>query len=140
MALRQLAQDLWVLDCPEHTYLGLHLGTRMTVVRLPDGGLLLHSPVRLSASLQEELGALGTVTHVVAPSLYHHLYAGHALEAYPDAQLHGPEALHRKRKDLGFHHVLGETPHRDWQDVLVPVSIDGCMLQETVLVLSLIHI
>jgi hypothetical protein len=134
MPLRQLAPDLWVADFPSHTYLGLHLGSRMTVVRLLGGGLLLHSPVDIDAALKAEIEALGTVTHVVAPSLFHHMYAGHALAAFPDAELHGPEPLHRKRKDLRFHHVLSETPHRDWEGAIVPVSIDGCMLGETVLV------
>ena len=31
--LRELDTDLWVADAP-HTMLGLHIGTRMTVVRL----------------------------------------------------------------------------------------------------------
>ncbi len=134
MPLRQLADDLWVADFPDHTYLGLHLGSRMTVVRLPGGGLLLHSPVAIEAGLKAEIDALGTVTHVVAPSLYHHVYAGDAKALFPGSQLHGPEPLHRKRRDLDFDHVLDDGGHPDWQGALVPVGIDGCMLGETVLV------
>lgn len=134
MALETVTRDLWVAHDPGHTYLGLHLGSRMTVARLPDGGLLLHSPVSLDEPLLAEIRALGTVTHIVAPSLFHHVYAGPAHAAFPDAQLHGPEALHRKRKDLRFDHVLTGTAHPDWQGTLVPVGIDGCMLGETVLV------
>jgi len=42
--LRELARDLWVVERPQRFY-GLEVGTRMTVIRLSDGSLLLHSPV-----------------------------------------------------------------------------------------------
>ena len=49
--------------------LGLRLGTRMTVVRLTNGGLLLHSPVLMSPALREELDAIGPVSHIVCPDM-----------------------------------------------------------------------
>ena len=109
MALTKLHDDLWIGHNPHSTMLGLKLGSRMTVVRLADGGLLLHSPIALDHATIDELRALGEVTHVVAPNLYHHLHAGPAVEAFPEAQLHGPAALHRKRRDLSFDHTLTET-------------------------------
>ena len=39
---RRLDQDLWVIDRPLRVY-GLQIGCRMTVVRLTDGSLFLHS-------------------------------------------------------------------------------------------------
>ncbi len=132
--LVEVTDGLWVAHQPDHVYLGLKLGSRMTVVRLPDGGLLLHSPVAMTPALVAAVRELGTVTHVVAPSLYHHVYAGDAVAAFADAQLHGPADLHAKRSDLRFHHVLTEAPHPDWGDLLQPVGIDGCLLGETVLV------
>ena len=134
MPLRSPADDLWVADDPAHRYLGLSLGTRMTVVRLPGGDLLLHSPVRLDADLTAAIRALGEVTHVVAPSLYHHVFAGDAVAAFEGALLHAPAALAKKRRDLTLDAHLSDTPHPDWGGALVPVPIEGCMLQETVLV------
>jgi hypothetical protein len=48
--LEKLADDVWIV-ASGHSMLGLHLGTRMTVVRLTNGGLLLHSPVPMSGRL-----------------------------------------------------------------------------------------
>lgn len=127
------SRDVWTIAAPQ-TMLGLHLGTRMTVVRLPGGGLLLHSPVPLSSSLRREIDALGEVTHLVAPNLYHHLHVGPWVEAYPNALLHAPRALAKKRADLRVHAELGAAPHPDWQGALVPLAIDGSMLAETVFV------
>ena len=51
--LRRLATDLWVAERPQR-FFGLEVGTRMTVIRLADGSLLLHSPVVLDPALRGE--------------------------------------------------------------------------------------
>ena len=129
--LEKLADNVWIASS-DHSMLGLHLGTRMTVVRLTNGGLLLHSPVPMSPNLRGELDALGPVRHIVCPNMFHHVYAGEAVAAYPDALLHGPRGLRRKRKDLAFGADLSDTPHPDWGRDLVSLTIQGCMLEETV--------
>ena len=49
--LRQLAENLWVTERPQ-SYYGLEVGTPMTVIRLADACLLLHSPVAIDDSLR----------------------------------------------------------------------------------------
>jgi hypothetical protein len=44
--LVQLDDALWVATAPL-SFLGLHFGTRMTIVRRADGGLIVHSPIVL---------------------------------------------------------------------------------------------
>jgi hypothetical protein len=129
--LMPVAQDLWVADSP-HRFIGLHVGTRMTVVRLSNGRLLLHSPIALSPELAQAIRALGDVGHIVCPNQFHHVYAGEVARAFPAAQLHGPAQLRRKRSDLTFAGVLSESPHPDWAADLVPITIDGSLLRETV--------
>jgi hypothetical protein len=73
-ALVPLAENLWVVARPQ-TFYGLPVGTRMTVMRLDGGRLLLHSPVVLDPGLRSELDAIGRVCYVVAPNRVHHLYA-----------------------------------------------------------------
>ena len=129
--LRAVAQDLWVAEHP-HRFIGLHVGTRMTVVRLSNGRLLLHSPISLSPDVEQAIRDLGEVAHIVCPNLFHHVYAGEVARAFPGAQLHGPAKLHRKRGDLRFDGVLSESPHPDWAGDLVPITIEGSLLRETV--------
>src|SRR5258707_995176 len=52
--LQELAEGIWTASAP-HRWIGLHLGTRMTVIRLSRGGLLLHSPVPMSKQLRTRL-------------------------------------------------------------------------------------
>ncbi|MCX5739787.1 MAG: DUF4336 domain-containing protein, partial [Proteobacteria bacterium] len=97
--MRELAKDIWVADRPQRFY-GLEVGTRMTVIRLVDGSLLLHSPVALDAALRRELDAIGRVRFAVAPNRVHHLYAGKVAVAYQESRLWIGPGSERKRADL----------------------------------------
>ncbi len=130
-SLQKIADGLWVASAP-CKFILFHLGTRMTVVQLSSGGLLLHSPIPLNESLKLDLQSLGTVTHIVCPNNFHHLYAGQAIASYPHAILHGPATLHKKRKDLSFGATLSDSLHSDWDPDLVPLTIHGSMMEETV--------
>ena len=107
MPLEPFATDIWTAHMPELRFLGLQVGSRMTVVRLPDGGLWVHSPIAMTPELRREVDELGPVRWIVAPNVYHHLYAGDWARLYPDAQLWGAQGLEKKRKDLRFHGILG---------------------------------
>lgn len=131
--LVQHADGLWSAAAP-HSFFGLHLGTRMTVLRLPGGELWLHSVVAIDDLLEYAIDALGSVAHIVVPNLYHHLYVTEAIQRWPQARVHAPAAMRRKRPDLRIDAELGETPDPDWGGALAPVHIDGSMLDETVFI------
>lgn len=116
------APAIWSLAV-DHPFLSLRFGARMTVVRLTDGGLLLHSPVPLTDERREAVAALGPVRFVVAPNLFHHLYAGDWARAFPDARLFVPPGLEKKRKDLPAHEPLGGGD--PWGDDLVAHRLEG---------------
>lgn len=58
----------------------------MTVIRLGDGRLILHSPVPISPELRGELDALGPVGFIVVPRA-HGKFAEQASRMYPAAEL-----------------------------------------------------
>jgi len=131
MDLQRLHDDVWTATAPQ-TMLGLHLGTRMTIVRLPSGGLWVHSPIPLDDEGHEQLRALGPVEHVVAPNLYHHLHVGPMAHAHPGSVVHARPGLRKKRSDLHIDADLqGSTPDA-WGDVFTAVHIEGTMLDEVV--------
>lgn len=122
--LRALAPDLWVAERRQRFY-GLEVGTRMTVIRLADGSLLLHSPVSLDAGLRAELDAIGRVRFVVAPNRVHHLYAGRVADAYPEARLWVGPGVERKRPDLVHVAVLGDVAPAEWRGQVDQVFFAG---------------
>ncbi|MCP5059149.1 MAG: DUF4336 domain-containing protein [bacterium] len=109
-----IAPDAWVATRPLR-FLGVETGTRMTVVRLADGGLFVHSPTSLDAGVGEAVGALGPVKAVVAPSLFHHLHVGEWIDAHPKAVVCACPGLEAKRDDLRWSRTLGDEPEPEWQ-------------------------
>ncbi len=122
--LRELAPDLWVAERSQRFY-GLEVGTRMTVIRLAGGSLLLHSPVSLDAALRKELDALGPVRFAVAPNRVHHLHAGEVASVYPEARLWIAPGLERKRPDLVCQGVLGDEAPAPWRGQVDQVFFRG---------------
>ena len=49
--MKKLAHEIWIFDGDPVQFLGLPYTTRMTIVRLSDGGLWVHSPIKLSNSI-----------------------------------------------------------------------------------------
>jgi hypothetical protein len=122
--LRQVAENLWVAERPQRFY-GLPVGARMTVIRLADGRLLLHSPVALDPELRSELDAIGRVCFVVAPNRVHHLHAGEVAQVYPGARLWVAPGLERKRPDLVFEAVLDDEAPAEWREEVGQVFFRG---------------
>ncbi|REJ85762.1 MAG: DUF4336 domain-containing protein [Acidobacteria bacterium] len=123
-SLRKIADDLFTADAPLR-FAGAEIGTRMTAVRLPEGDLVLISPVPARQELVAEVSALGRVAHLVAPNKMHHLYIGQWHEAFPDASLYVAPGLEEKRRDLRITEVLGSEPESSWAEELDQVFVRG---------------
>ncbi len=129
--LSAFADELWIA-AREGKFLGVETGTRMTVVRLAEGGLFVHSPVALDDELRRAVDALGEVRAVVAPSLFHHLYMGAWMRAYPGAFFACCPGLEWKRSDLAFSAVLADLPHPHWAKDLEQVYFSSRRENEVV--------
>lgn len=129
--LEPVADRLWV-QAQRLRFAGVETGTRMSVVRLANGGLFVHSPVSLDAATREAVDALGPVKAVVAPSRFHHLYVGEWIKAYPDAVAYACPGLERKRPDLAWHGVLGNEPEKEWRGEIDQVFFGARSLENEV--------
>ncbi len=107
MHLQALAPNLWIANQPLR-FLGLSVGTRMTVIRLSDGRLVVISPIALTPELITEIDDLGPVFAQIAPNRYHHLFAAAFQQQYPQAQLWGAIGLAEKCPDLAIDRVIRE--------------------------------
>lgn len=108
----QLADDLWTVWRPL-SFFGLPLGCRMTLARLADGGLWVHSAFDPGEPLRQKMEQLGRVTHVVCPNRMHHMLVGDLLRHHPEAELHLSPCLPKKRPDLKGR-VLEEEGPQEW--------------------------
>jgi hypothetical protein len=74
------------------------------------------------------------VAHVVCPNAYHHLHAKAWADRYPDAVFHAPRGLRKKRPDLRIDRELEDATSASFGADIMPLHIDGSMLDETVFV------
>jgi hypothetical protein len=123
--LTQLAEQLWCAEQAQTLPGGVQIPTRMTVLGLSDGRLVLHSPIAMDDALAEEVTRLGTVTDIVAPNCLHHLYLAGAAARFPRAQVHGPPGLREKRPDISFHSVLSDRPPATWGEEIDLLLLAG---------------
>ena len=129
--MQQLDSDLWIAESPLR-FVGLEVGARMTVVRLPGPKLLLHSPIAATEELVREVKALGPVAYLVAPNRFHHLFVSEWLKVCPEASVYAAPGVDEKRPDLRFARVLTDEPESDWAGTIDQVLVSGFPLANEV--------
>jgi len=130
--LAQITDGVWT-DTHPVRIVGMPLSATMTVLRLPDGDLIVHSPVALTEQRRSEVEALGTVRYLLAPNLFHHQWLLEWATAFTGAELCVPPGLPKKREDLPAERVRTLTPGTALSDSIELVPIDGCRLGEIAL-------
>ncbi|WP_294395745.1 DUF4336 domain-containing protein [uncultured Sphingomonas sp.] len=83
---KPVADNLWIVDSGPIRAMGLALPVRMTIIRLADGDLLLHSPTPFSLELSDRITQVGPIRHLVAPSMAHWMFVADWQRAFPDAR------------------------------------------------------
>jgi hypothetical protein len=121
---RSLGANIWDHEIPIR-FGGIPLWHRMTVIRLTNGGLLVHSPTRLDLASQEQFQKLGPIVAIVAPSWWHDLYLREYLDAFPDARLYGAPTLLRWNRSLPSAEVLGDSEPSLWTGEMDQVHVQG---------------
>jgi len=91
--LKQLEENLWHV---KGTLPDMPIQRRMTVARMDDGRLVVHSAIAMSDSAMAELEALGTIAYVLVPNGWHRLDAPAYRKRYPDARLLCPRGSRKK--------------------------------------------
>lgn len=137
-SLKPVARDIWIVDGPvigmKWLWTELPFPTRMTVVRLADGGLWVHSPVALTGGLKAELEELGPVRFLVAPNKIHYWWVGEWQTAYPDAIACAAPRVEEKAGPHGisFDRELIDAPEDDWAGEIDQVLVPGKFMTEAV--------
>lgn len=130
-----MAPRVWIVDGPEirMDYAGVRLPfqTRMTVVRLPEGGLWLHSPTEPDEDLMARIEALGPVRFLIAPNTLHYWWIAEWAERFPEAEVWGAPGLEASTKrPLPAFRPLAAAPPPAWAEAIDQVLVKGDMLTE----------
>ncbi len=127
----RFAEHVWTVESRLPGLLGRVFPVRMTVFRLPDGGLLLHSPTRYSPALKGALEAEGPIRHLAAPSVAHWMFVRDWQRNCPDAVTWGSPRLAERRpvrrSGLRLDRVLSDGAPHDWGDAIDLVTVPGAL-------------
>ena len=96
-----VANKIYIDEIPLR-FFGMQLGTRMTVIRMKDNTLFLHSPTKLTPNLKKQLDELGEVCIIVCPNKLHHLYINSYIDNYPYAKIYAGSGLEKKEKTFNL--------------------------------------
>ncbi|MCC3490775.1 MAG: DUF4336 domain-containing protein [Microcoleus sp. PH2017_25_DOB_D_A] len=121
--LREIDRDIWVAEQPLR-YFGLSVGTRMTVIRLANRELVVISPIQVNDTIVSQLSEQGTVSHIIAPNLYHYLFAANFKKLYPNAKFWAAPGLEAKKPDLAIDRTIQGEANSLWNG-LEYVFFDG---------------
>jgi hypothetical protein len=111
---------------------GVRLRSRMTIVRLADGRLWVHSASEPTPELCAELDRLGQVSWVVVPNRFHHIHAAAMKARYPDAQVIGPASVTARNKSVALDAAIDDERLLSLVPELSPVVLRGVpFLDET---------
>jgi hypothetical protein len=116
--------QIWTRDYPVNLAV-CPFNARMSVIRLGDGRLMLHSPCGMDDATAEAISKLGRVGHIVAPGSLHHMHVAEAQRRFPEAQTYLCPGVERRAPNLRFDWILGPRSPAAWSDTIDQVLILG---------------
>ena len=119
-----LTNTIWIKAYPIH-YAGTDFNSRMTIIRLSNGNLFIHSPCEIDEQTKIEIEKLAMVEFIVAPGSYHYLHVCSAQRAFPEAETFICPGVERKHPEIEFDWLLGDRPDNRWDDDFDQVLVRG---------------
>ena len=95
--IEKLDNNIW---CVTGSLPGMSLKRVMTLVRLDDGRLVIHSAVALDEGAMAEIEAWGRPAILLVPNAYHRLDAPAYLARYPDLEVYCPRGSRKKVEEV----------------------------------------
>ncbi len=132
-ALSEFGENIWTAEGPPVSFYGMPYPVRMTVIKLKNGDLFIHSPIAPDEELIKQVQALGRVKFLVSPNKIHHLYIGDWQKLFGQAKMYASPGLRKKRADLEFDADLQDKPELGWAQEIDQLIFDGSrVLREVV--------
>jgi Domain of unknown function (DUF4336) len=106
----------------------------MAVVRLSNGDLFLHSPIKFDGRLANELLGFGAIRHLVSPNQFHYAHIGEWAKAFPNAvSWASPRVRKRARArhvDVDFRRDPDASPPEEWGQEIDQTLFPGGYFKE----------
>lgn len=134
---KKVGQEIWMVDGDtvdmSFKLFTVPFSTRMTIVRLENQDLWLHSPIQLTDELKGAIDKLGKVKHLVAPNKLHYVFIEEWSRAYPQASVWAAKGLEKqflRSTEIKKFRFLDKTSSPEWSKEINYLPFQGSVSVE----------
>jgi hypothetical protein len=124
------------MSYPGLSFFSIPFPTRMTVVRLSNGTLWLHSPTAYDEQLAVKLKEMGDIAHLVSPNAIHYAHMQAWKDRFPNAVSWASPGVRRRAQKMGiathFDKDLEQEAPTEWGTDFKQAIIPGGVIKEVV--------
>lgn len=134
--LKPVTENVWIVDGPTIRFglpgAKMHFPTRMTIIRLRNGRLFIHSPTRLAPALKADIGDLGQPAHLIGPNRLHYWWLPQWHQAFPGAKVYmAPRIKEQAGNRIDFDGVVLERESGyPWDEEIATLPVPGSYMTE----------
>lgn len=136
--LKSVTDDVWVVDGPlirfGNPWPKMPFPTRMTVIRIGNSDLFIHSPTHLTEYLKTEIANIGQPRWIIAPNRIHYWWTPVWKAAFPEAEVYlAPRVKDQAgdRIDFSFSDLDRESGY-PWDEQIATLPVTGSYMTEVV--------
>ncbi|MDO4667010.1 MAG: DUF4336 domain-containing protein [Streptococcus sp.] len=136
--LKEIGEDIWLVDGKEvqmdFKFFKVPFTTRMTIIRLSNNELWIHSPITLTEMLADQINRLGEVAYIVAPNKFHWSYIVDWHTHYPKAKLWLAKGVYKKleKEKIRDYISLDSFSTEIWSGEILYTPFKGSIIMEEV--------
>lgn len=137
--LKAIGDNIWIVDSSVvemSIFAGITIPfpTRMTIIRLNNDDLWIHSPTSLTDDLKKEIDQLGKVRHLISPNKLHYTHIPIWAKTYPDAISWASWDVEKRAKRQNIS-IKFDKKLRDsvpWKEEIKQYHVRGNFLEEVI--------
>ena len=134
--LKKVDENIWTVDGELIHLFKMPFPTRMTIIRLKNNDLFLHSPIHLTEKLKEDIIALGNVKHLVSPNWLHYAYIKEWTDVFKKAtSWASPNVIkraHKTKNKVQFDKHLSNKAESEWSEEINQLIVKGSRIHQEV--------
>ena len=123
--IKEFAENLWVVEDEKFSVGVLQIGSRMTIIRLKDGELFVHSPIALSKTIRDSIDIIGKPKFIIAPNTMHHLFLKQFYDQYRETEIYIVPGLRKKLPDFSNAKDLLDKRDYPWSEEIKQHHVKG---------------
>lgn len=136
--LKPVGENIWIVDGPEIRFgmpwLKMPFPTRMTVIRLNDDDLFIHSPTPIDVKLRDEIVEIGAPRWIIGPNRIHYWWIPDWHKTYPAAKVFLAPRIREQsagRIDFDSHELVRQDGY-PWDTDIATLPVVGNFMTEVV--------